>query len=100
MKRHSSLVPYSQDHHKILVLAQVLKKDVPDYKGMPTDLKGKIELTERYFKDIIRPHEDKEEEMLFPMIKGKDEEIDELILALEKEHDSMGQMIEDLDPNS
>ena len=42
MKRHSSLVPYSQDHHKILVLAQVLKKDVPDYKGMPTDLKGKI----------------------------------------------------------
>ena len=36
--------------------------------------------------------------MLFPMIKGKDEEIDELILALEKEHDSMGQMIENLDP--
>ena len=38
MKRHPSLAPYSSDHHRILVVAQLLKKSSPAYRGLPTDV--------------------------------------------------------------
>ena len=34
MERHEALVPLSRQHHRLLLLAQVLRKDVPVYKDM------------------------------------------------------------------
>jgi len=96
MKRHPSLIPYSQDHHKILLLAQVLKIDSPDYKNMPRDLGGKVEMAQRYFKDIIAPHEDREEKNLFPKIRNIDPEIDKLLDTLISEHEEMNELFQNL----
>ena len=48
MRRDPALIPLSREHHKFLLLAQLLKKDAPVYKGLPQDLTGKI----RYALDI------------------------------------------------
>lgn len=42
MKRHKALIPLSHDHHHGLLLAQLVKKNVPDYKGLHKNLEGKI----------------------------------------------------------
>jgi iron-sulfur cluster repair protein YtfE (RIC family) len=94
MKRHRNLIPYSQEHHQVLVLAQVLKTDVPDYKGMPTDLEGKSQMAIDYYERIIRDHEKKEEEFLFPVIVGRDPEIDQLVNQLVEEHREMDALMD------
>lgn len=68
MRRHSSLIPFSKQHHHILVLAQVLKSDVPDFKGMPTTLEGKIDYINRKFEEIILPNITKHRKSLYPNI--------------------------------
>ena len=64
MKRHSALIPLSKEHHDSLILAQVLKKDAPAYKGLPTDPAAKSEFAQKKFKDYISMHFDKEEAVL------------------------------------
>ena len=44
MKRHKALIPLSHDHHLLLLLAQLIKKNAPDYKGLPKDLKEKLSI--------------------------------------------------------
>jgi len=34
MKRHEALAPFSREHHGALILAQVMKKGAPAYKGI------------------------------------------------------------------
>lgn len=68
MRRHVALIPFSKQHHQMLVLAQVLKLDVPDYKGMPVTLEGKIDFTKRKFEEIILPNINKHRRLLYPNI--------------------------------
>ena len=86
MKRHPSLVPYSSDHHRILVLAQLLKKSAPAYKGLPVDFMGKKQYALEQFESLLKPHEVREEKHLFPNIKNYNQEIDQLIDLLQGEH--------------
>jgi iron-sulfur cluster repair protein YtfE (RIC family) len=86
MKRHKSIVELSRDHQKGLMLAQLLKKNAPLYKGLPTDIEGKMKYAiETFQTDLIKHFED-EEKILFPASKGKSNECDELIDELLNEH--------------
>ena len=86
MKRHPSLVPYSSDHHQILVLAQMLKKKSPAYKGLPSDVTGKKQYALEKYESLVKDHEAREEKRLFPNIRNRTREIDILIDKLEQEH--------------
>ena len=100
MKRHPSIIPYSQEHQKVLLLAQVLKSDVTDYRGMPTTIEGKIEMALDYYERIIHPHEQREEDSLFPDFLNRDPEIDRLVEELIQEHRTIGQLMARLKESS
>jgi iron-sulfur cluster repair protein YtfE (RIC family) len=86
MKRHKALILLSHDHHKGLLLAQLLKKNAPPYKGLPTDHAGKMNYAIEAFKSDLTIHFNDEEEILFPLLRNKSAEIDELINELLDEH--------------
>ena len=86
MKRHSSLVPLSREHHDTLILAQTIKKGAPDYRGMPTTLEGKKEAIVNHFNTHLKSHFKREEENLFSKISGKHADVDELVSQLTIEH--------------
>lgn len=86
MKRHESIVVLSRDHQKGLMLAQLLKKNAPAYKGLPSDIEGKIKYAiDTFHSDLIIHFED-EEKILFPAAAGKSDECDKLINELIDEH--------------
>ena len=72
--------------HEILVMAQLLKVDAPDYPKLPNDILGKIKYAVSVYSSILKPHIDFEEEELFPLISGVSEEIDQLIYMLQDDH--------------
>ncbi len=89
LKRHSSLIPLSHDHQTGLLLAMILKKETPQYRGMPGTTEGKLKLLKERFDVELKPHFDKEENILFPMITGRVEEIDVLIDELIGDHNKL-----------
>lgn len=86
MKRHKALILLSHDHHKGLLLAQLLKKNAPPYKGLPTDPDGKMNYAIEAFKSDLTIHFKDEEEILFPLLRNQTTEIDKLIDELLDEH--------------
>lgn len=67
LKRHPALVPLSREHHKGLILAQLLKSDVPDYKGLPTDIPGKVAYAKTEYEQRLEAHFEREEGWLVPI---------------------------------
>ena len=98
LKRHPALIPLSHDHQASLLLAMILKKETPQYRGMPGTTEGKLKLLQQRFQDEIKAHFDKEENILFPIITGRTEEIDVLIDELIGEHNALRFMIEEAKP--
>lgn len=86
MKRHESIAVLSRDHQKGLMLAQLLKKDAPAYKGLPTDLIGKMNYAKETFENDLIQHFVDEEKILFPSVKGRSSTSDKLINELCEEH--------------
>ena len=86
MKRHPALIPLSQDHHHGLLLAQLLKRDAPEYHGLPKDLLGKMNFAKEMYHKELEHHFRDEEEFVFPYLNGKDTELDILILEITNEH--------------
>ena len=86
MKRHPSLIPLSQDHQKGLLLAQLLKKNAPEYKGLPKDPIGKMNYAKEIYNNELDQHFKEEEEFVFPYLKGRSNEIDELVSEILSEH--------------
>jgi hemerythrin-like domain-containing protein len=86
MKRHTALILLSHDHHKGLLLAQLLKKNAPAYKGLPSDPDGKMNYAVEAFKSDLTIHFKDEEEILFPLLRSKTSELEELIGELLHEH--------------
>jgi hemerythrin-like domain-containing protein len=64
MKRHEAIAPLSRDHHGTLLLAQLLKKDAPVYKGLPDKPHDKAHYAMDQFESHIRKHFQLEELML------------------------------------
>lgn len=85
MKRHDSLAILSRQHHGALILAQLLKKGAPAYKGMPNDTEGKITYASQFYETELLPHFAAEEKV-FDTIKGISPELDNAIIEIEEEH--------------
>ena len=85
MKRHSSLAPLSREHHGALILAQLLKKAAPAYKGLPADLNGKADYAIQFYGDELIKHFD-DEERVIKKIKGINVDLDKLANEIIKEH--------------
>ncbi|MEM8534654.1 MAG: hemerythrin domain-containing protein [Chloroflexota bacterium] len=96
MKRHPSLVPVSREHQRGLFLAQALKRGIPRYKNLPTTHEGKREYALSVYKALLQDHFHAEETILFPAIRGSDNEIDTLIDELLQEHQQMHTMFQTL----
>lgn len=86
MKRHKALILLSHDHHRGLLLAQLLKKNAPPYKGLPKDISGKIQYAVNAFNLELVQHFEDEEKILFPLLKEKSAESNKLIDELISEH--------------
>lgn len=85
MKRHTSLAPLSRDHHNGLILAQLLKKDAPVYRGLPTDSAGKIAYARELYDGLLDGHFVIEENILHSL-KGRYTDIDRLADEICLEH--------------
>lgn len=85
MKRHPALSPLSREHHTSLLLAQLLKKDAPAYKGMPTEPPAKAVYAVTMFKQSLQNHFAQEEAML-DKVKNLDPEIHRLANEIISEH--------------
>ena len=96
MKRHETLQPLSREHHEVLVVAQLLKKDAPPYKGLPRDTEGRALYALDFYTAHIINHFYLEERVLFPAISGYSESIDELITELRAEHSQIVSLFEQL----
>jgi len=64
MQRHEAIAPLSRDHHGTLLLAQLLKKNAPVYKGMPETPCDKARYALKQFESHIKHHFQLEETML------------------------------------
>ena len=93
MRRHNSIINLSRDHHQGLILAQLIRKNAPQYKNLPDTLEGKINYTLNAYKADLLPHFKKEEEILFPFVKGMNEKLDELIKQLIEEHKKITDLV-------
>jgi iron-sulfur cluster repair protein YtfE (RIC family) len=96
LKRHVALQPLSREHHEALILAQLLKSDVPDYKGLPTTVEGQVDYTLKKYEWALEPHFRKEEEVLIPKVLGFSKELDELCVTIEEEHRAIREAVGDL----
>ena len=97
MKRNPALYTLSHDHHQGLILAQQLKKGAPQYKGMPSTLEDKKEYTLSFYKTELVKHFQDEEEILFPAVKNKNDELDRKIAEIISEHRKMESLIKNLE---
>ena len=97
MKRHPSLIALSHDHHHGLMLAQLIKKGAPEYKGLPTDIIGKVKYAKEAWEKELKLHFKNEEEILFPFVKNKDVDLDKLIEGILKEHKQIKSLVKNLD---
>ena len=96
MKRHEALAPLSREHHSALILAQLLKKDAPAYKGLPTALNEKTAYALQMFTATLQLHFTNEEEML-DKIRNVHIEIDKLSDEIFTEHQQLKKMFHSLD---
>jgi iron-sulfur cluster repair protein YtfE (RIC family) len=93
LKRAKALHILSRDHHHGLLLAQLVKKGSPKYKNMPDTTAGKKDYSIRFYNDELIKHFEDEEKILFPLINGKDDEIDNLFEDIKIEHKKIKQLI-------
>lgn len=96
MKRHPSLAHLSRDHHPALILAQLLKRNAPAYKGMPTDTAGKVAYAKKFYLSELITHFDQEEKMM-DMLAGIDPQLDVLIKEIRAEHVQIRQLFSGLE---
>lgn len=96
MKRHISLQPLSREHHGGLLLAQLLRKDMPDYTGMPKDNQGKATYALTQYETLLKAHFKKEEEILM-LCKSMRPDLDILIEEVFAEHQTLNTYFSQLD---
>jgi len=96
LRRHIALQPLSRQHQQALLLAQLLKKDMPDYRGLPDSVEGKVAYTQRLFREVLRPHFAREENELIPAVRGFDEALDALSDTIVEEHRAIAAAMDEL----
>lgn len=86
MKRHKCLIKLSQDHHQGLIVAQLLKKNAPQYRDLPDDLNGKAKYAINFYENELKNHFALEENILIPFILNRNKNIDTLCNQILEEH--------------
>lgn len=99
MKRNEAIAPLSRDHHGSLLLAQLLKKNAPVYRGMPVGILEKAIYAQQQFEEHINDHFSREEAML-KMTKGIHEAIDLLTAEIITEHRQLVSLFQSLDTST
>ena len=89
MKRHSAIVPLSNDHHHALILAQAIKKNAAKSGLGAKSIGEKVKATINAYNTELIPHFSHEEVLLFPIALGKDKELDKMIEDIMEEHDKI-----------
>lgn len=69
MKRHPTLIPISREHHQVLLLAQLLKKDAPPYRDLPGDREGKIKYAEAQYHQLLHAHLQRDCNRIYPFLR-------------------------------
>lgn len=100
LKRHPALIPLSRHHHKDLLLAQLLKRDVPNYKGLPTDTPGKVAFAKQEYEQRLRQHFSWEAEVLMPATRAYHEKLRVMAEQVQSEHQQIADLIHALSPIS
>lgn len=100
MRRHESLIPLSHDHHHGLVLAQLIKKGAPVYEKLPKTLEEKIEYTKNFYKNDLTYHFYEEEKILYPFVKNKNNELDNVFIEIFNEHSEITSLVNQLESSS
>ena len=95
MKRHEAIAPLSRDHHGTLLLAQLLKKDAPVYKGLPGKPHDKARYAMDQFETHIRKHFQLEE-MMLAKVKEVHPSIKILAKEIETEHRELTDLFQSL----
>jgi iron-sulfur cluster repair protein YtfE (RIC family) len=85
MKRHEAIAPLSRDHHTSLILAQLLKKNAPVYKGLPETDTEKATYAQELFQNSIQKHFEQEEAML-DLVADGDVELIAITKEIKTEH--------------
>ncbi|MCG8350175.1 MAG: hemerythrin domain-containing protein [Chloroflexales bacterium] len=86
MKRHPVLIPLSHEHRQALFAAQIIKYGISRYKGAPTTTQEKLAYIQSFHQEQLGTHFQFEEEVLFPLVRGRDDIIDRLLTELAEEH--------------
>ncbi|MGF2411437.1 hemerythrin domain-containing protein [Ferruginibacter sp.] len=96
MKRHEALAPLSREHHDALILAQLLKKNAPVYKGLPQLPKDKAVYATNFYHSNLQKHFKQEEQMLHK-VKQYNSKIEEITPEIIYEHEQLTQLFISLD---
>lgn len=96
MKRHPALIPLSREHHGALILARLLQKDAPVYKGLPTDTQGKAEYAFKFYQEELVKHFEDEERVL-KLVTGVESNLDLMIKTISYEHQELHELFQSID---
>ena len=96
MKRHPALTPLSREHHGALILARLLQKDAPVYKGLPTDIQGKAEYAFKFYQEELVKHFEDEERVL-KLVTGVKSNLDFMIETIYREHQELHKLFQSID---
>ena len=99
MKRHKSLIFISHDHYHGLKLAQLIKKNAPEFKNLPNKLESKKNYTLNFYENDLLHHFYLEENIILPAVKGRNKEIDKLFEEIVIEHKNIEKSMESLREN-
>ena len=88
MKRHPSLAHLSRDHHGALLLARLLQKNAPVYKGLPAGIAGKAQYALQFYADELIPHFTAEEKVLH-LVTGINGALDLMVQTILREHQEL-----------
>lgn len=100
LKRHPALIPLSRQHHKGLILAQLLKSDVPDYKGLPTDIPGKVAFAKKELEARLSRHFNWEATVLIPATRAYHKQLQAMSDQVQAEHRQITAQIQQLSDTS
>lgn len=96
MKRHESLIPLSREHHDGLILAQLMKKNAPAYRGLPQSLEEKVKYAKQFYRYDLLKHFEKEE-LLLKRIRPLGEQLAVVADTIENEHIKLHELFSALD---
>ena len=96
MKRHPALTPLSREHHGALILARLLQKDAPVYKGLQTDIQGKAEYAYKFYQEELVKHFEDEERVL-KLVTGVESNLDLMIKTIYSEHQELHKLFQSID---